>query len=149
MTSYCLIMYLICMWRNRAVNKFIHTYILISLHMYKHLNLSVSSMFEYLEVIILRYIFLIRRYCSNCEISRPWWRHEIETFSALLAICAANSPVPGEFPTQRPVTRNFYVLFDLRPNKLLTKQSWGWSFETPSHPLCRHRNGSLGVGSAG
>ena len=35
----------------------------------------------------------------------PWWRHQMETFSALLAICAGNSPVPGEFPTQRPVTR--------------------------------------------
>ena len=31
----------------------------------------------------------------------------METFSALLAICAGNSPVPGEFPTQRPVTRSF------------------------------------------
>ena len=40
----------------------------------------------------------------------------METFSALLAICAGNSPVPGEFPTQRPVTRSFDVFFDLRPN---------------------------------
>ena len=40
----------------------------------------------------------------------------METLSALLAICAGNSPVPGEFPLQRPVTRNFDVLFDLRPN---------------------------------
>ena len=53
-----------------------------------------------------------------------WWaqifplrRHQMETFSALLAICAGNSPVPGEFPTQRPVTRSFDVYFDLRPNK--------------------------------
>ena len=29
--------------------------------------------------------------------------------SALLAICAGNSPVPGEFPAQRPVTRSFDV----------------------------------------
>ena len=43
-----------------------------------------------------------------------WWRHQMETFSALLAICAGNSPVPGEFPAQRPVTRSFYVFFDLR-----------------------------------
>ena len=47
----------------------------------------------------------------------------METFSALLAICAGNSPVPGEFPTQRPVARNFDVFFDLRPNKLLSKQT--------------------------
>ena len=46
----------------------------------------------------------------------------METFSALLAICAGNSPVPGEFPTQRPVTRSFDVFFDLRLNKLLSKQ---------------------------
>ena len=60
-----------------------------------------------------------------------WWRHQMETFSALLAICVGNSPVPGEFPAQRPVTRSFDVFFDLRPNKRLSKQWWGWSFETP------------------
>ena len=52
-----------------------------------------------------------------------------EPFSALLAICAGNSLVPGEFPTQRPVTRSFDVYFDLRLNKRLSKQSWGWWFE--------------------
>ena len=41
----------------------------------------------------------------------------METFSALLAICAGNSPIPGEFPTQRPVTRNFDVFFDLCLNE--------------------------------
>ena len=69
-----------------------------------------------------------------------WWRHQLETFSALLAICAGNSPVPGEFPTQRPVTRSFDAYFDLRPNKWLSKQSWGWWFETLSCSLWRHRN---------
>ena len=69
-----------------------------------------------------------------------WWRHQMETFSALLAICAGNSPVPGEFPTQRPVTRSFDVFFDLRLNKRLSKQSWGWWFETPSSSLWRHCN---------
>ena len=29
---------------------------------------------------------------------------------------------PGEFPTQRPVTRSFDVFFDLRLNKRLSKQ---------------------------
>ena len=46
--------------------------------------------------------------------------------SSLLAICAGNSPVTGEFPAQRPVTRSFDVFFDLRLNKRLGKQSWGW-----------------------
>ena len=51
----------------------------------------------------------------------------METFSALLATCAGNSLVTGEFPAQRPVTRSFGAFFDLRPNKRLSKQSWGWN----------------------
>ena len=47
---------------------------------------------------------------------------------------------PGEFPAQRPVTRSFDVFFDLHPNKRLSKQWWGWWFETQSCPLWRHRN---------
>ena len=47
----------------------------------------------------------------------------METFSALLAICAGNSPIAGEFP-KRPVTGSFDVFFDLRSNKRLNKQSW-------------------------
>ena len=76
---------------------------------------------------------------SNGEFrSITWWRHLMKTFSALLAICAGNSPVPGEFPTQRPVTRSFHVFFDLRLNKPLSKQSWDRWFETLSRPLWRH-----------
>ena len=69
-----------------------------------------------------------------------WWRHQMDTFSALLAICAGNSPVRGEFHAQRPATPSFYVFFDLRPNKRLSKQSWGWWSETPSRSLWRHFN---------
>ena len=67
----------------------------------------------------------------------------METFSALLAICAGNSPVPGEFPAQRPVARSFDVFVDLHPNKRLSKQWWGWWFETPPCPLRGHRNDNL------
>ena len=70
----------------------------------------------------------------------PWRCHQMETFAALLAICEGNSPVPGEFPAQRPVTRSFDAFFDLRLNKRLSEQSWGWWFETLSRPLWRHRN---------
>ena len=73
--------------------------------------------------------------------AKPWWRHQNETFSALLAICAGSSPVTGEFPAQRPVSRNFDVFFEQRRlNKPLSKQWWGWWFETLSRPLCRHCN---------
>ena len=66
----------------------------------------------------------------------------METFSTLLSICAGNSPVTGEFPAQKPVTRSFDAFFDLRLNKRLSKQSWGWWFESPSRPLWRHCNGA-------
>ena len=64
----------------------------------------------------------------------PWWRHQMETFSMLLAICAGNSPgtagnspVPGEFPAQRPVTRSL-LMFSL---------------------ICARINGKVNKGEAG
>ena len=51
----------------------------------------------------------------------------MEILFALLALCAGNSPVTGEFPSQRPVTRIFGVFFNLRLNK-----RW---LVTPSHSL--------------
>ena len=73
----------------------------------------------------------------------------METFSVSLAICAGNSPVTGEFPTQRPVTRSFDVFFGLRLNKCwvnngkagdlsryrahydVTVMTWGANTQTP------------------
>ena len=49
---------------------------------------------------------------------------KIWTFSELLALCAGNSPITGEFPAQRPVTRSFDAFVDLRLNKRLNKHSW-------------------------
>ena len=67
--------------------------------------------------------------------SNAWWRHQMETVSALLAICAGNSLITGEFPAHRPVKRSFDIFFDLRLKKRLSKQSWGWWFETLSRPF--------------
>ena len=70
---------------------------------------------------------------QNRRILIPLWRrHQMETFSALLTLCAGNSPVTGEFPSQRIVTQSFDVFFGLRLKKRLSKQSRGWWFETPS-----------------
>ena len=74
-----------------------------------------------------------------------WWRHQMETFSTLLALCVGNSPVTGEFPSQRPGTWSFDVFFDLRLNKWLSKPSWGWWFEMPWHSLLWHCNASLSL----
>ena len=72
----------------------------------------------------------------NRRIISSWGRHQMETFSALLAICAGNSP------HKKPVTRSFNVFFDLRLNQPLSKQWWGWWFETLSRSVWLHCNGS-------
>ena len=64
----------------------------------------------------------------------------MEAFSALLALCVGNSPVSGEFPSQKPVTRTFHVFFYLRLSKQLSKQPIRRWFDTPSHSLWRHCN---------
>ena len=78
-------------------------------------------------VLLYIYLYVLAPTCWTSSwtanisiINKSWWRHQIETFSALLAICAGNSPVTGEFPAQRPVTRSFDVFFDLRLNKWLS-----------------------------
>ena len=50
-----------------------------------------------------------------------WWRHQMETCSALLALCEGNPPLAGRFPSQCPVS--FDASFDVRLNKRLDKQS--------------------------
>ena len=75
----------------------------------------------------------------------PWWRHQMETFSPLLAFCAGNSPVTGEFPSRRPVTGSFDVFFDLHLNKRLSKQSRRQWFVTPSRSLWRHCNSFIWI----
>ena len=44
-------------------------------------------------------------------------------------------------PRTKATARSFDVFFDLRLNKRLRKQPWGWWFETLSWSLWRHRNG--------
>ena len=69
---------------------------------------------------------------SLAPLGATWWRHQMETFSALLAICAGNSPVPGEFPTQRPVTRSFDIF-------LICVWINGWVNNRETGDLRRHR----------
>ena len=66
--------------------------------------------------------------------SLTWWRHQMETFSALLALCVR------EFTGRRhrPMTRNFDAFFNLRLKKRLSKQSRRQWLETPLRSLWRH-----------
>ena len=87
------------------------------------------------------------------QIQRVWLSHVTYTDMKTVRMTSSNGNIfrvtghlcgeftgPGEFSTQRPVTRSFDVFFDLRLNKRVSKQSWGWWFETLSRPLWRHCN---------
>ena len=52
-------------------------------------------------------------------------------------LCAGNSPVPVNSPHKGQWRGAFDVFFDLRLNKRLSKQTWGWWFETLSSSLWR------------
>ena len=60
------------------------------------------------------------------------WHHHMETIAMLLALSVGNSPATSEFSSQRPVMRSFDVFFHLHLKWCLSKQWWGWWFETPS-----------------
>ena len=87
-------------------------------------------------LIMLKTSEIWHKYSFRLELY-AWWRHQMEKFSASLALCAWSSPVTGEFLTQRPVTRSFDIFFHLCLNKRLSNQPWGWWFETLSRPLWR------------
>ena len=66
------------------------------------------------------------------HILKSWRRNQMEIFSASLVLCEGSSPVTGEFPPQRPVTRSFDVFFDLRLHN-------GWASHRDAGYLRRHR----------
>ena len=118
-------------------------YLLSMFNMTDGVTARISCVIIVEPIIDVQHLSRLRR--LPCIRMLSCWRHQMETFSALLAICAGNSPVPGEIPAQKPVTWSFDVFFDLRLNKRLSKQSWGWWFETLSRQLWRHCNDKVEI----
>ena len=63
---------------------------------------------------VLNSLLVYRRVVYTSLFRCTWWRHQMENFLVILALCEGNSPVTSEFPSQRPMTRIFDVFFDLR-----------------------------------
>ena len=68
---------------------------------FSHISFQIDEMIIHSDITPLK--------SSSTVTTLPWWHHQMETFSALLAICAGDSPVTGEYPGQRPVTRSFQL----------------------------------------
>ena len=79
---------------------------------------------------------------SNIEktTSLSWWLHQMETFSALLAISCREFTGCRWIPFTKASNEEPCCFFDLRLNKRLSKQSRHRWFETPSCSLWRHFN---------
>ena len=101
------------------------------------------SHFHYQQYISLRWRHNDHAGVSNhqangCLLNRLFRRRSKKTSKLrVTGLCAGNSPGPVNSPHKGPVTQNFYVFSDLRPNKRLSKQSTHWWFETPSRSLWR------------
>ena len=112
--------------------------ILVRRHLYIEMALRWSR---------IRHIFIMEihipgkiLYWDRALVTLTWWLHQMETLSALLALCAGNSLVPDKFPSQRPVTLSFDVFFDLCLNERLSKQLRHRWFGMSSRSLWLHSN---------
>ena len=83
-------------------------------------------------VFIMGILILVRRHLYVVSPHTTFW--------ALLALRSGKSLVTGDFPSQRPVARNFDVFFDFAPEERFSKQSRSRWFKTPSRSLWRHCN---------
>ena len=93
---------------DKLLSEPVMTDLCVSWHRSVNVDTNVTEN-KYLMITCEKWIRIVVSYeCGNGE---AWWRHQMETLSALLVICAGNS---GEFSAQRPVTRSFGVFFDLQ-----------------------------------
>ena len=132
----CVWLCFICVSSEFTLGSYVFT---LSLRCYRALHVQYLRHGTY-QVTVKSIAFMPKSITVSQERSQFMMTSSNGNIFALLALCAGNSRVTGEFPSQRPVTRSFDVFFDMRLNKRLSKQSWGWWFETPSCSLWRHCN---------
>ena len=109
-------------------------------------SLNMRIMADHVTYSFLAFMKSIFHFCLGCYCG-GYSQNGRSNLSSFFMMTSSNGNIfhvtghlCGEFTTQRPVTWSFDVSFDLRLNKRLSKQSWSWWFETPSHPLWHHCN---------
>ena len=95
-------------------------------------------------IIIIETLFFSRQRLSWLWSCVAWWHQDDvikwKQFPRYWPFVRGNHRSTVNSPRKGPVTRSFDVFCDLCLNKWLSKQSWGWWFETPSRSLWRHCN---------
>ena len=87
------------------------------------------------------YIGLLHRHSLPFVVLNLMYLHFMMTSSSW-KFSRVSGPLCGEFTGHRwiPRTKAIDVFFDLRLNKRMSKQWWGWWFVTSRHSLWRHFN---------
>ena len=88
---------------------------------------------------LLTFTITPMKHKNSPVLQRSWWRHEMETFSAFLALCEGNPPVIGGFPTNSSDAELWCFLWSAFEQTLCKQSRRRW-FETPSRYLWRHCN---------
>ena len=55
--------------------------------------------------------------CFDMLPLQPWWRHQMETVSALLSLCEGNPPVTGGFPLTKASDTEFWCFLWSAPEQ--------------------------------
>ena len=102
----------------------VHSLLVICMHYFIVVSMcSFHLIFVYIKKRISQYVYKGVFLCWLANTMNTWWRHQMETISALLVLCKGNPPVTGGFPSQRPVLQSFVVFVDLRLNRRLIKKN--------------------------
>ena len=116
------------------------------------LRFHLKNIPSFVQIMALCHVYIIDGYMRHSASMRNWniCKLGIILIQPLCMMTSLNGtifrvtgPLCGEFNGHRwiSLTWSFEVSFDLRLNKRLDKQSWGWWFETPSGSLWRYCNG--------
>ena len=88
--------------------------------------------------------FCIDHSCMlSCKMLRPMMTSSNGNSFRVTGHLCGEFTGPRWIPRTKASDAGLWCFFDLRPDKRLSKQSWGWWLETPSHSLWRHRNADL------
>ena len=92
-------------------------------HVSRRLNMqwTIDNTLKHARLNSLTSVDFVREHVVLLRMDFEWWRHQMQSFFVLLALCEGNPPVTGGFSSQRTNNEGFCVFFDVSPSKRLKK----------------------------